>query len=482
MTSLKQKTIHGLSWSFLDSFSNQGIFSLVGIVLARLIEPAEFAVLAMIAIFTAVAASVVDSGFRSALIRKNDCTGVDYSTVFYFNLGASILLYGILFFAAPFFARFFAEPRLTSITRICSLSLIINSFSIVQGVLLTKKIDFKTQAKISMSSSIISGIIAIILAYKGMGVWSLVWWGVIYAVVSCLFLWLQSHWRPIWVFSTKSFKELFGFGSKLLISGLIDTIYNNIYYPIIGKCFPPATLAFYHQAITYSSLLSTTLTSNIQRVSYPVLSSIQDDAVQLKAGFRKIIKTTMLIAFTLMLGLAVIAEPLILTLIGENWLPCVPYLQLMCFSSMLYPLHAINLNIINVRGRSDLFLKLEIIKKSIAVPLIFVAIYWGIEALLIGGIIISVISYFLNSYYSAGLINYSTKEQLKDILPLLFVAACVSLVVYGITSFHLNSYFTLILQIIVCAALTIGIYERLKTPEYLDMKQIVIDHIKKIKQ
>ncbi|MDR3258492.1 MAG: lipopolysaccharide biosynthesis protein [Fusobacteriaceae bacterium] len=482
MTNLKQKTIHGLTWSFIDNFANQGVTFLVGIVLARLIEPAEFGILGMISIFTAIAVSFVDSGFSSALIQKKDCTEIDYSTAFYFNLFVSISAYCILFFAAPFIARFFEEPRLVNIIKISCLSLIINAIALVQRVLLSKNINFKAQAKISVSSSIIAGVIAIILAYQGMGVWSLVWRGVVVAVFTCLFLWLRSNWRPIWLFSMKSFKELFGFGSKLLLAKLISTIYDNIYYPIIGKYFSPATLGFYTRAEAYSGLFSSMLSTNITRVSYPILASIQDNMVQLKRSYRKILKSTMLLTFTMMLGLAAVAKPLVIILIGEKWLPCVPYLQLLCLSMMFYPLHLINLNIITVKGRSDLCLKLEIAKKIIAVPLIFIAILWGVEALLIGNIVISIISYFLNSYYSADLVNYPAKEQLADVLPLLLVAACVSSVVFSITLFHFNDWFTLILQIITGAILTIGTYEKLKNSDYLEMKKTVTDNIKKRKQ
>lgn len=477
---LKQKSLQGLSWSFVDNSINQLITFLVGLVLARLINPSEFGIVGLITIFIAISTSFADSGFGSALIRKTDCTPTDYSTVFYFNLMVSGFAYLILYLGAPAIASFFDEPRLTPITRISSLTIVAGAVGTIQRVLLTKDINFKTQAKITTISSVLAGVIAIALAYKGMGVWSLVWRNVIGSVLNSLLLWLQGKWRPLLVFSKKSFNELFGFGSKLLISGLIDTLYRNIYYPIIGKCFSSATLGFYSRAETFSHLFSNTLTANIQRVSYPILASIQDDMKQLKAGYRKIIKSTMLVTFTLMLGLAAVAKPLIIVLIGEKWLPCVPYLQLMCFSSMLYPLHAINLNAINVRGRSDLFLKLEIIKKSISVPLIFVGIYFGVEALLIGRIITSVISYFLNSYYSATLINYPTKEQLADILPLLLIASCVSLLVWGITFCPLKNWFILFLQISAGMVLTIGAYELIRHPNYKELKQIILDTLKKI--
>ncbi|MDR0830361.1 MAG: lipopolysaccharide biosynthesis protein [Prevotellaceae bacterium] len=479
---LKEKTLHGLRWSFIDNFANQGVTFLVGIILARLIEPAEFGILGMIAIFTAIAGAFVNSGLSTALVRKNDCTSVDYSTVFYFNIVVSVVAYFILFFASPYIAHFFGEPRLTAITRVCCLSIIIGAFSAIQSTLLTKKINFKAQAKISVTSSIIAGVIAIILAYKGMGVWSLVWRGVIGGVATCIFLWLQSNWRPILVFSKQSFKELFGFGSKLLASGLLDTIYNNIYYPIIGKYFSAATLGFYTRAQSFSNLFSSVLTGNIQRVSFPVLSSIQDNQEQLKGGYRKIVKSTMLVTFSLMLGLAAVAKPLIVVLIGEKWLPCVPYLQLMCFSAMLYPLHAINLNILQVKGRSDIFLKLEIAKKIMAIPLIIIGILLGVEALLIGTILYSILAYFLNSYFSGKLIYYTVHSQLKDILPLLLVAAFVSLLAWGITLFHFSNLATLSLQIAVGGILTIGIYEFLKQPDYLEMKTIVIENLKKLKR
>ncbi len=478
--SLKQKTLQGLSWSFIDNFAIQIISFAVGIVLARLIDPAEFGILGLITIFMALSTTFVDSGFASALVRKNDCTDVDYSTVFFYNLSVGTFLYSVLFFTAPLIASFFDEPRLTAIVRVSGLGLIIGSIGTIQGVLLVKKIDFKLKAKISAASSIIAGAIAIFLAYKGYGVWSLVWRTILGSFFGALFIWFASNWRPMWTFSVKSFKELFGFGSKLLLSSLINTAVSYIYYPIIGKFFSPTILGFYTRAENFSNLFTSTLTKNIQRVSYPVLATIQDDPEQLKSAYRKMINSTMIITFSLMMGLAAVAKPLIIVLIGEKWLPCVPYLQLMCFSGMLYPLQAMNLNAINVKGRSDLFLKLEIVKTSLIIPLIFVGIYLGIEALLIGGIILSVISFFLNSHYSGELINYSTKEQLKDLLPLLLVAGCASLAAWGISFFNLNNWVTLILQLVTGFVLTIVIYDRLKHPDYLEIKQIVLNALKKI--
>jgi len=472
---LKQKTLRGLSWSFIDNFIAQVISFVVTIVLARLLTPDRIGVMGIITFFIAISASFIDSGFGSALIRKKDCKPIDYCTVFYFNIVAAILLYSLMFFSAPFAESYFNEPGLTFILRIAGLVLFINAAGVIQYTLLIKKIDFKTKTKISIISDTLAGTIAIFMAYKGCGVWSLVGRSMFGHLFTTTLMWVLNTWRPTFVFSFKSFKELFGFGYKLTLSGLVNTIFNNIFYPIIGKIFSAATLGFYYQAEKFANLFSATLTSNIQRVSFPVLSTIQDDSEKLKSGYRKIIKSTMMITFSLMLGLAAIAKPLIVILIGEQWLPAVPYLQLMCFSAMLYPLHAMNLNIIIVKGRSDLFLKLEIIKKIIYIPLIFVGIYLGIEALLVGMIFISIFAYFLNSYYSAGLINYSFKAQLVDILPLLTVALFVSLLVWTITFLGWNNWLTMLLQIGTGILLTIIIYEIMEQPNYKEMKEIVLE-------
>ena len=477
---LKQKTLKGLGWSFIDNFVAQAISFIVSIILARLLVPSEFGVLGIITFFIAISTSFVDCGFGAALIQKKNSTQTDYSTVFYFNIAVAIFLYGLLFFTAPFAESFFNIPGLTLLLRVACIGLVINAAGAIQFTLLVKNIDFKTKTKISITSDSLAGIIAIILAYNGFGVWSLIWKTVLGQSFSAIMLWLLNSWRPTLIFSFKSFKELFGFGYKLTLSGLIDTAYRNIFYPIIGKNFSSSILGFYTQAEKFSSLFSATLTTNIQRVSFPVLSSIQDDPEKLKLGYRKIIRSTMMITFSLMLGLAAVTKPLLLILIGEQWLPAVPYLQLMCFSAMLYPLHAMNLNIIIVKKRSDLFLKLEIIKKLIHLPLIFVGIYLGVDALLIGMILLSFFSYFLNSYYSAGLINYSFKAQIVDVLPLLIVALSVSLIVWCITFLGWNNWLTIILQIITGILLTIITYEIMEQPNYEEMKEIVFDTMRKV--
>ena len=478
--SLKEKTIKGLSWSFADKFAIQVISFVLGIILARLIAPSEYGIVAYITFFVSISTSLVDSGFGTALIRKNDCTDADCSTVFYYNLAIAIFLYLLLLLFAPMAESFFEVPGFALILRVAGLTLVINALGSIQQTLMTKRIDFKTKAKITVCSNTIAGLISVFLAYKGFGVWSLVWRTLLGQIFTTALLWIFNSWRPGMVFSIKSFRELFGFGYKFALSRLIDTIFNNIFSPIIGKNFSADTLGQFTRASLFAGLFSSILTSNVQRVTFPVLSTIQDNQEKLKLGYRKMIKTTMLITFTCMLGLVAVAKPMVLILIGEKWVPCIPFLQLKCFSSMFYPLHAMNLNIILVKGRSDLFLKLEIIKKFLYLPLIFVGIYFGVIALLLGDIVLSVIAYLLNSYYSADLISYPTKEQIKDILPFLLISLCVSGIVWCITFLEWNNWVTIILQIGAGALLTIGIYEMMIQSDYRELKQIAFKFLGKI--
>jgi len=477
--SVKQKTIKGLIWSFLDGFVNQGFQLIVGIVLARLLSPHAFGLIGMLAIFIAISQSFVDSGFSNALIRKTNCTQSDYSTIFYFNITVSVFCYGILFGFSSSIASFFREPQLRALIQVLGLSLIINSFSVIQRTILTKEINFKLQTIVSFVASIGSGIIALCMAFAGFGVWSLVALTLSKAVLNSIFLWLWAKWKPAWVFSMKSFKELFAFGSKLLASGLIDTVYRNIYYVIIGKYFSAVELGYYTQADQIQSVPSQNLIGIIGRVSYPVLSNMQDDVRQLKSAYQKIIRSTMLITFLLMLGLAAIAKPLVLTLIGDKWLPAVIYLQMLCLVGMFYPLHALNLNMLQVQGRSDLFLRLEIIKKILAIPIIIVGIMFGIKIMIIGMILMNFISYYLNSYWSGRYIGYSTGEQVKDIFPSFILGSVVALSVFAVGYLiDISNPLKLIIQIVIGGVLFIGIAEVLFMKDYLYVKAIVTDKIK----
>jgi O-antigen/teichoic acid export membrane protein len=480
MDSLKNKTIHGFKWSFTDNIVNSGITFLVGLILARLLSPDEFGIIGMIAVFIAISNSFIDSGFSSALIRKTNVQDIDYNTVFYFNLIVGVFFYLVLYLCAPVISSFFKEPTLISVTRIIGIVLVINALSIIQRTIFVKRIDFKTQTKISFLSSILSGVVGIGMALAGYGVWSLVGQQISRQFFNTLFLWIYSSWRPSWAFSKKSFKEMFGFGSKLLLTGLIDTLYKNVYYLIIGRFYTANQLGQYTRAEQFSSIFSSNLTNVIQRVSYPALSSVQEEQNRLRLAYKKTIKTTMLISFTCMLGLVAVAKPLLIVLIGEKWLPAVGYLQIICFSGMLYPLHALNLNILQVKGRSDIILKLEVIKKIIAIIPVVSGIFLGIKVMLWGGVCASVFAYFLNSHYSAFLIDYSTREQIKDVLPAFGISSIVAICMWIITLVPVANYIViLLLQCIAGFLLILFFYEKTKLSEYMEAKQIVFSLIKR---
>ena len=470
--SLKTKTVKGVGWSFIDNLSSSGVSFLVGLVLARLLTPSEYGIMAILTIFIAVSNSIVDSGFSNALIRKTGAKRVDYNTVFLFNLVVSGLLYIVLFFAAPVISVFFKEPLLVEVMRVIGWVLVINALGIIPRTLFVKDVNFKTQTKVSLIASISSGVLGIGMALAGMGVWSLVGQQLSRQLLNTLFLWIYSTWRPIWEFSLQSFRELFGFGSKLLLSGLLDTVFKEIYSLVIGRCYTSAQLGQYTRASQFNQIFSSNLTTVIQRVSYPVLSSIQDESDRLREAYRKIIKSTMLITFACMLGLAAVAKPLLIILIGEKWLPAVGFLQIICFSGMLYPLHAINLNILQIKGRSDLFLRLEIIKKIIAVGPLVLGVLFSIEYMLWGSVCTSFIAYFLNSYYSANLINYPTREQIKDILPTFLVSFVTAAAMWSLTFLSLSNWLLLPLQCLLGIILAVFIYERLHLPEYVEVKQL----------
>ena len=480
--SLKNKTIKGGFWSFVDSFLGQGVGFVVGLVLARLLTPHEYGLIGIVAIFIAVFNSLVDSGFSNALIRKTDAKEIDYNTVFITNLVISAFVFILFFAIAPFIGDFFNQPLLVPLCRLMSVIIIINAFAIIQRTLFVKRVDFKTQTKISLISSLISGVIGVGMAFAGYGVWALAWQQISRQLLYTILLWFYGHWFPRIQFSSESFKELFGFGWKLLVSGLIATIWKQIYQVVIGKCYSSFVLGQYSRAHQFADIASTNLTSVLQRVTYPVLSSIQNDVPRLKQAYRRIIKLSMLVSFVLMLGMAAVARPMILVLIGEQWEPAVPLLQLICFNSMLYPLHALNLNMLQVQGRSDLFLKLEIYKKFfgvISISLgIFISIYW----MLIGSIIVGFLSFFLNAYYSAPYLKYSAWQQVKDILPSFGVASIMALIVFSMSFLQISSLLLLILQIIAGAILTILLCIAFKLEEYNELKNIVFSFINKKKK
>ena len=478
--SLTSKTINGVGWSFAETLLRLGITFLVSVVLARLLGPEEYGLIGILAIFINLFNAIVDSGFTNALIRKNDITDVDYSTVFITNLIVSVALTLLLFFCSPFIAAFFERPQLEDLTKVMSIIVIINAFGIVQSAKLTKDINFKVQTKVSLLSSIISGIVGIGMALIGSGVWALVGQQVSARLLNTLFLFFYNRWIPKLFFSWISFKEMFGFGWKLMFSTIIATLWNEIYQVVIGKCYSPVTLGYYTRAHQFSSLCSSNLTAVVQRVSYPVLSSIQDDKLRLKNAYQRIIKTTMLPTFILMIGMAAVANPMVYLLIGSKWLPCVPMLQLLCFNMMLYPLHSLNLNMLQVEGRSDLYLKLEIIKKIIAVGPIVLGIFVGIYWMLIGSVLMGFVSYYLNAYYSGQMLDYGMKEQIIDILPSFTIALIMAIVIFSLNYFNIAPFILLPLQIVVGASIVVFLCCRYSIQEYYELKNMILSLFKKL--
>lgn len=480
--SLKQKTVKGVGWSFVDAISGQGITFLVGLVLARLITPEEYGLIGIILIFVAVFDSIVNCGFSNALIRKNDANDTDYNTVFIVNMVLSVVLFVAFFFSARFIADFFGQPLLKPLTQVMGSIIIIHAFAIIQRTVLVKRIDFKTQTKASVISSVTSGVIGITMAFYGYGVWSLVGQQLSRALLNTTCLWMYSRWWPKLQFSWSSFRELFGFGWKLLVSSLIDTVWKEIYQVVIGKCYAPATLGQYTRAHQFGSIFSSNLNTVIQRVSYPVLSSLQNDKERMKEGYRRVIKVTMLVTFVLMLGLAAVSKPMIQVLVGDQWLIAAEFLPIICLQMMLYPLHSLNLNMLQVQGRSDLFLKLEIIKKCVAIiPLslgIFVGVYWMIW----GSVFTGMFAYYLNSYYSGKFLNYSILTQIKDILPSFGIAVMMATVTYAISLLPLSPFILLPVQIITGAVVTLALCEHFKRPEYLEIKSMALSVLRKIKK
>lgn len=428
--SLKSKTLHGIFWSTTDIFGRQGIQFVISIIIARILAPADYGLIGMLTIFFGIAQSFVDSGFGIALIQKKNPTQTDYSTVFYFNIMVGLFFYAVLFFCAPLIADFFRQPLLLNLTRVLGLSVLINSFSIVQANIFAKKIDFKTIAKISLITVLFSGTTGIFMAYHGFGVWSLAIQQIVALTLNSLLLWFFSKWKPDFIFSLTSLKTMFRFGSRLLASGLLEVLFTNVYNLVIGKVFSADKLGYYTQAQKIQTIPSNLIGSTISRVTFPVFSSIQDDDKRLKQGYRKTIKIIVFLVFPLMIGLMVVAESLIKVLLTEKWLPSVVFLQLLCIIGMTYPLSSINLNILKVKGRSDIFFRLDIVKKILIAISIAISLPFGIMALIIGRVILSFISFGLNIYYSGKLIDFSIKEQLSDIFPYFVLSLSMGIIVY----------------------------------------------------
>ena len=438
MGELRDKTVSGVKWSAIGRFSTQGIGFLIGLILARLLSPADYGVVGMVGIFFAIAQTFIDSGFGSALIRKTDCTDADYSTAFYFNAVVGLLCCVILSFASPIIADFFNTPILADIVIVMSINMFIGSLSIVQGARLTAAIDFKSQAKISLITTILSGILGIAMAYNGFGVWSLVWQGVFANLLRTVLLLIITKWYPKWQFSKESFRYLFNFGSKILTASLLHTIYANMTTMIIGKYYSARDLGYYSRGESLAALPSTNITGILGSVTYPILSKIQDDDERLIAVYRKYIAITSMVIFFGMSLLAALAEPLVITLLTDKWTNSVIFLQVFCFALMFDHLCQLNLNILYVKGRSDLVLKLEMVKKTISIAMIITSIPFGVLAICISRAIYTQIAIVINTYYTGKLYGLGYFAQVGDFIKYLFFSLVSVLPAYlfSFTEYH----------------------------------------------
>lgn len=417
MSELKQKTINGMVWSVSERISLQVMHMLVSIILARLLGPSEFGLLGMLAIFTSIAQSVLDSGFGSALIQKKDATQTDSSSIFYFNLLIGIFLASIFFFSAPLIADFYQQPILKPITRVLSLNMIINAFSLVQLSILRKKMEFKNHFIVSMIAVLFSGVAGIIAAYNGLGVWSLVIQTLSHSLAQASALWILSKWRPIGHFSFESLKTMFSFGSRLLVAGIIETVFKNLYQTFIGKVYSPSDVGYYSRASTMESAASVATSMALGTVVFAAFSPYQDDDTTLRKVHSKTIKMSMFVLMPVMIGLIAIAEPLFLFLLTEKWADSIPYFQLLCVIGLLFPIVVQNYNLLRIKGRTDLHLRLEIFKYVITVIAIALTYKHGIIALIYGQITVAVISHFVVSYFVGRLVDYTLFDQLKALFP-----------------------------------------------------------------
>lgn len=458
---LKQKTTSSLKWSAIERLATQVVQLVVMLVLARLLGPHAFGLIGMLAVFIAVSQVFVDSGLSSALIRKQDRTELDYSTAFYFNIAIALVCYVLLYLGAPYIADFYKQPELTSLTRVLGLVVIVNAFGIIQRTKLSINMDFKTQAKASLAAVFISSLVAFSMAYYDFGVWSLVGQTLAYAAFNVIFLNLLHRWMPTPSFSLESFKHLFGFGSKLMLSGLIDSIYQNIYQIVIGKKFNVLDVGYFTQANQLIRTPAITMTAIIQRVTYPMLSSIQNDEQRLNNAYLLTLRLSAVVIFPILFGLAVVADPLIPALLGSEWQPAALLASILATGLLLYPIHAINLNYLQVKGRSDLFLKLEIIKKIITTIVLVITIPYGISAICIGIVIQSYIALFINTYYNGKIGDLSGMTQLKVLVPIWLIAIITCSIAWFISTLTAMGPWVSVIVIITTAVILYVISIRL---------------------
>lgn len=470
---LKQKTKKGLYWKMAEQFSNYGMQFVIGIFMARMLSPEDYGLTALPAVFMAISGIFVNGGFGTALVRKPEVTEQDLSTSFYYSISVGIVCYVTLFFASPWIADFYNAPILESLMKVTALNFIYSPIGTVQSVLLQRRIDFKTPAKISVVCKILAGVVGITMAYTGYGVWALVISNLVSGIMGMLILLSVVRWYPKAGWSKESFKYLWGFGNKFLGSMLLDTVYNNITPVVIGKYYSPSDLGVYNRAQGYAAMPSQNVHGALSAVTFPVLSKMQDDPVRLANNYRRIIRVTAFIVFPMMLMLAALARPLVLVMITSKWESCIILLQIICFSMMWYPIHAINLNLLLVLGRSDYFFKLEIIKKAYGLVFLCCTLPFGLIVLCLGRIVSNMVGLLINTYYTKKIINLGFVDQIKDLRHVLILSHLMFLLSWGTTFLFSNMILQIIVGFGVGAVFYLGMSFLLKLDEIKDVKYLL---------
>lgn len=453
MGDIRNQTIYGLKWSALERISVQGIQFLIGVILARLLPPSDFGVIAMLTIFLAISQTIIDGGFSNALIRKVDRSEADYSTVFIFNIIIGVLLCLIVVWAAPYIAAFYEMPQLSSVMKVLALTLLFNSFSVVFYAILTINIDFRSIAIANFVSAIISGVIGIVMAYQGWGVWSLVFQSVSRSVINALLVAVLAKWRPKFFFSRVSFVEMFSYGSKILISSLINTVYANLTPMIIGKFYTSKDLGYYDRGRQFGVLPINYIVQTYERVTFPIMSQLQNDDTRLIDAYRKYIKSASLIMFIVVMLIIALAKPIILLILSAKWVEAIIYLQLFCVAEMFNHVTRLNLVLLQVKGRSDLFLRLEVIKKAISLSMLLCAAPFGIIPICISQILYSQIAMYINTYYTKKLFGLSYIMQVKDFSKYLIFAFVACVPAYLMVVFDVPSLLSIIFGSVIALAL-----------------------------
>lgn len=472
-SSLKQKTKRALYWKFAEQFSNYGVQFIIGIIMARLLSPSDYGITALPAVFMAIAGVFTSAGFSDALVRKPELKEEDLSTSFLYSLGVGTLCYIVLFFASPWIAEFYNTPVLKPLMRVTALTFIITPIGVPQSVLLKRELDFKTPAKISVIVRILSGVVGIMLAYYGYGVWALVISGLFSTVAGLVITMSVVRWFPKTGWSKESFSYLWGYGNKIMASSLLDTVYKNITPLIVGKFYSTADLGVYNRARQYAALPSQNIYSVVREVSFPVLSKIQNDKDRLVIHYRTMIKVSAFVIFPIMMLMAALARPLIITLVTAKWEDCIILLQLLCFSMMWYPVHALNLNILTVSGRTDLLLRLEIIKKIWGLIILCCSLPFGLVAFCAAGILSSIVSVYINTWYTGKFYKFGFIEQMKDLAPILLLSFVMFASVLMLTFFLPNYYLQILLGGILGLCIYIGGGIFFKFSEMNDLKYML---------